>query len=201
MNATLFNTTRFQSDHFSFYVKKLRQESWYYSSTKRRTRYCVVRWRVTGATCRVVLCSVCHRYQYRAISAWSSVPRTSTMTLVSLHVQTSGRGSALILNRFHLSLQPYLHRTKANRSTNQPKTSNASKHCVALPPSCLPGSWPRFLYSDSLSGCPEGGSNFIVLHSDWFTVFGEEGGLTNFDNFLIVLHMFYRANLRDFFQK
>ena len=66
---------------------------------------------------------------------------------------------------------------------------------------CLSGSWPRFLHSDSLSSYPEGGSIFVVLHSDWFKVFGEEGGLTNFDNFLMALHMFYRAILRDFFQK
>ena len=31
---------------------------------------------------------------------------------------------------------------------------------------CLSGSWPRFLHSDSLSGYPEGGSIFVVLHTN-----------------------------------
>ena len=31
-------------------------------------------------------------------------------------------------------------------------------------------SWLRFLYSDSLSSCPGGGSIFVVLHSNWYAV-------------------------------
>ena len=48
-------------------------------------------------------------------------------------------------------------------------TSNASKHCVTLPPSCLNLGHDLDSYILIwLSSCPEGGSIFIVLHSDWF---------------------------------